>query len=397
MADQPGTLEELRSQTRARFGAIADEHGLEVRGERDEADGRYPKPIWDALCEGNAIGAAIPSEYGGLGLGLAGSSIVLEELAAADVGDMVPVLHNMVAVPLARHGSDALRREILPAIASGDRRLVFAVTERHAGSNVFAAKTRAIADGDDYLLTGEKHYISAVDLADAILILARTTSREECLRKGLDESAGLSLFLVDRDSEGLGWERLPLPRFRSVAQYAVRLDGVRVPSSRLVGTKGFGALPVLDALNVERILIPALILGATRWLLDLAIAHVKERRVFGDVPIGRYQAVQHPLAATFLRAQGLRLLIDRATESYDAGANPFEVSLPTAAARFAAVEVAEAALDAAGDALGTRGFESDLGLLGFAQMVRLFKSVPVSTPVLLNFVAEHHLGLPRSA
>jgi acyl-CoA dehydrogenase len=397
MTHDTAALETLRAELRTRFTAVAERHGLAVRGVRDEADGHYPQPISDALSEGHAVGAALPTEYGGLGLGLAGLAVVLEELAAADIGDMVPILTSMAAIPLAQHGSEELRREILPAIASGNQRLAFAVTEREAGSNVFAASTRAVADGNDFVLTGEKHYISAVDLASAVLLLARTTSREECTREGLDPSAGLSMFVVDRDSMGLSWERMALPRMRSVAQYALRLDRVRVPASRVVGARGFGVLPLLDALNIERILIPALILGATRWLLGIAIEHVKERRVFGDVPIGRYQAVQHPLAETFLRVQGLRLLLDRATETYDSGANPLDVSLPTAAARFAAVEVAEAALGAAGDALGARGFEPDIGLLGFAQMIRVFKSTPVSSPVMLNFVAEHHLGLPRSS
>ncbi len=394
---QATALDGFRAEVRTRFQRVADQHGHSVRGDRDEAEGLYPKPIWDALCEGKAIGAPIPPENGGLGLGLTGIAAVIEELAAADIGDMLPILNTMVAVPLTKYASDSLKSEVLPAVATGERRMVFAVTERDAGSNVFAAKTRAVADGDHFVLSGQKDYISAVDLADAILVLARTTSLEDCRRKGLNESAGLSLFLVDRDSPGLEFERLSLPRFRSVTQYALKMDEVRVPANRLVGAAGFGALPVLDALNVERILIPALVLGATRWLLDLSIEHVKKRRVFGDVPLGRYQAVQHPLAETFLRAEGLRRLLDHATATYDSGANPFEVSLPTSAARFAAVEVAEAGLNAAGDALGTRGFEPDIGLLGFAQLVRVFKSIPVSTPVLLNFVAEHHLGLPRSS
>ncbi len=397
MTSRYDALDNLRSEVRTRFESVAANHGIEIRGARDEADGHYPEAIWQAVKQGNAIGAAIPTEYGGLGLGLAGIAAVIEELAAADIGDMVPVLNAMVAVPLVNHAADALKQSILPAVATGERRLVFAVTERDAGSNVFAAKTQASADGDDFILTGTKDYISAVDLADAILILARTTSVEDCRRKGLDESAGLSLFLVDRDTPGLRWKRMTLPRFRSVTQYTVELEGVRVSGANMVGARGFGALPVLDALNVERILIPALILGATRWILDVSIQHAKDRCVFGDVPLGRYQAVQHPLAETFLKAQGLRRLLEHATTSYDSGANPFEVSLPTAAARFAAVEVAEAALNAAGTALGSHGFDPEIGLLGFAQMVQVFKSTPVSTPVMLNFVAEHHLGLPRSS
>ncbi len=399
MAIDTSALDALREQARTRFTALVATHGGAVRNQRTDVDGEYPAPLWEALAQDGLIGAYIPVEYGGLGLGLRGMAVVLEELAAADAGDMVPILSTMVAAPLVRHGTDALKREILPSIARGERRLAFAVTERAAGSNVFAAETQAVRDGDSYVLSGQKHYISAVDLADAILILARTTPRGPDAPPGQDGSdmAGFSLFLVDRESRGLTWERLTLPRLRSVCQYAVDLRDVRVPASRRVGPEGAAVFAVLDALNVERILIPALVLGATTWLLRLAVAHVNERRVFGDVPLGRYQAVQHPLAEVFLRTRGLRHLLDESTASYDDGANAFEVSLPTAAARFIAAEVADAALNAGSDAFGSRGFEADIGLLGFAQMVRLFRSAPVNTPVLLNFVAEHHLGLPRAS
>ena len=243
------------------------------------------------------------------------------------------------------------------------------------GSEAIAPSAgRSGRDGDSYVLSGRKAYVSAVDLADTILILARTTPRDATGAQDGSDMAGFSVFLVDRESSGLTWERLTLPRLRSVCQYAIDLNDVRVPKRRRLGPEGAAAFAVLDALNVERILIPALVLGATTWLLRSATAYVKERKVFGDVPIGQYQAVQHPLAAVFLRARGLRHLLDEAATTYDAGANAFEVSLPTAAARFIAAEVAEAALNAGTDAFGSRGFEEDIGLLGFAQMVRLVQS-----------------------
>ena len=390
-------LDALRNELATRFRRVAEEGGPAVRGARPDEEGQYPGAVWQALREGGVIGAPIAEEYGGLGLGLRGLAMVLEEMAAADIGDMMPILSTMAALPIATHGSEELKRTVLPDVASGKTRLAFAVTERAAGSNVFAAATQAARMGDHYVLNGEKHYISGVDHADAILLLARTKSIEACLGEGLEESAGLSLFLVDRDAPGLSWTQMSLPRFRSVAQYQLSLDDVRVPASRLVGARGFAVVPVLEALNVERILIPALVVGATRWALEIAIEHAKERRVFGDVPLGRYQAVQHPLAEVYLRLQGLRVLLDEATRHYDAGSDPLTVSLPTAAARFSAVEVAETTLHAVGQTLGTRGLEPDIGLLGFSQMVQLFKAAPVSTPVLLNFVAEHHLGLPRSS
>ena len=396
MSSKIERLESLRAALRERLERLVRDEGDTVRGRRADVEGAYPKSLHDVLVETGSVGAAIPTEYGGLGLGLQGLSVVLEEMGAADVGDMVPILNTMATAPIVKFGSETLKEEVLPRVASGDRRLAFAVTERESGSNAFAAETEAVREGDDYVLAGEKHWISAVDLADAILLLARTRSVEECQSEGIAPAAGLSMFLVDRESADLRWERLSLPRLRSVTQYRIELDGVRVPANRRVGAPGWGMLATLDALNVERMLIPALVVGATRWMIELSITHTRERRVFEGTPLAQYQAIQHPLAEVFLRLQGLRLLLERSTELYDSGVDPFRVSLPTAAARFASVELADLALEAGRTALGARGFEPDVGLLDFAQVAQLFKLAPVSNPVLLNFVAEHHLGMPRS-
>ena len=398
MTASAAAVDALRTEVRQRFAAVAATHGLNVRGKRDDGDGTYPGSVWEALGTGKAVGAAIPVDDGGLGLGLTGLAAVLEELAAADLGDMVPILTNMAALPLVRHGSPGLRAEILPAVASGNLRLAFAVTEQEAGSNVFAARTMAAADGDDFVLTGEKHYISGVDLAQAILILARTT-RGRGRPAGRLGPDGRAVHVPGRS----GQRRAPLGATRP-ATHEERDPVCDSPRGR----PGAGPPPG----GLRRIWRPA---PARRTQHRThphsrsdsrghALAPRRRHRARKEAPGVRRRthrtlpgrpSIRWP--ETFLRFQGLRLLVEEAARTYDDGANPLEVSLPTAAARFAAVEVAESALAAAGDALGTRGFEPDVGLLDFAQMVRVFKSTPISTPVMLNFVAEHHLGLPRSS
>jgi alkylation response protein AidB-like acyl-CoA dehydrogenase len=287
---------------------------------------------------------------------------------------------------LRRHGTQEQKREWLTRLADGSTKVVFAITEPDAGSNSHHITTTARRDGDDFLISGQKYYISGVDEAAAILTVTRT---------GTDPATGraeLSLFLVPVDSPGLSWNQLEVAAQIPDRQYTVFYDDVRVPASALVGAEGKGWLPLFDGLNPERITAAAICVGIGRYAVETAAAYARTRSVWGQ-PIGAHQGVSHPLAKAKIQVELAALMTAKAAWQHDQGLPAGEASNM---AKYAAAEAAIAAVDAAIQVHGGNGLSVEYGLMPLWGMARLMRIAPVNSEMVLNYVAQHTLRLPRS-
>jgi alkylation response protein AidB-like acyl-CoA dehydrogenase len=354
----------------------------------DHAERREPTTeLWTALGKHGYIGINIPEEYGGGGAGLSELAIVVEESAARGTPMLLMLVASAISAEvISTYGSDEQKRVWLPALADGSGKVVFAITEPDAGSNSHRISTSAVREGDDWVLRGQKYYISGVDEADAILVVART---------GTDETTGrgrLSLFLVDTDAPGL--EKTPLPVSVTLPdkQFTLFFDDVRVSADRLVGAEGEGMKQVFQGLNPERITGAALCVGIGRHVLERASSYAKERNVWG-APIGTHQGVSHPLAKAKIEIELAALMTSRAAWLHD---NKMPAGEASNMAKYAAAEAALAAIDAAIQTHGGNGLATEYGLLPYWGLARLLRIAPVNREMILNYVAQHSLGLPRS-
>jgi alkylation response protein AidB-like acyl-CoA dehydrogenase len=312
---------------------------------------------------------------------------VEEECAAAGC----PLLMLLVSPAIcgsiiAQYGSTEQKERWLPGLGSGQEKMVFAITEPDAGSNSHRISTVATRHGDGWRLRGTKYYISGVDDAPRMLVVTRT---------GVDERTGraeLSLFVVDTDAAGLTRQPIPVELLAAEKQFTLWFDDVEVGPDRLVGPEGGGLRPLFSGLNPERVLSAALLNGIARYALAKASAYAQERQVWG-VPIGTHQGIAHPLAKAAVDVELARLMTDKAAWMYDAGVDAAEASNM---AKFAAADAAAAALDQAIQTHGGNGMATEFGLATLWGMTRLLRIAPVSREMILNFVAQHTLGLPRS-
>lgn len=373
-------LEDLRATVRRACRDFG--HEYYVAASRDHTNARE---LWTELGRIGALGVAVPEEYGGGGQGMEALAVVAEEVAACGSPIMLIALSPAVcATMIHRHGSEEQRREWLPGLADGSKVLAFAITEPDAGSNAHNITTRAVAEGEEWVLTGQKYFVSHVDNADALVVIAH-------VEEGADPLGRLGAFLVPTDSPGLSFSPIDVEIVSPERQYALFFDGVRVPRTGAVGLDN-GLAVLFAGLNPERILSAALLNGIARYALDKAATYARERIVWG-VPIGAHQAIAHPLARAEVALAGSRLLTVEAARAYDRG----EVGgVPSAMAKLAASEGAEAALDAAVQTHGGNGMAREFGLSTLSGLVRLFRIAPVSTEMLLNHVAHKALDLPRS-
>ncbi len=354
---------------------------------------RYPEEFVADLTAHGWLGALIPQEYGGGGLDLTGASVVLEEVSASGGNPAACHAQMYVMGTLLRHGSEEQKRRYLPRIASGELRLqAFGVTEPAAGSDTGSIRTRAVHDGDTWQVNGQKIWTSRALHSDLMLLLARTTPSNECER----HTDGLSVFLVEmRDAAGNlipGLTINPIPTMMNHSTTEVFFDGVVLPADALVGTEGMGFRHVLDGMNAERILIAAECIGDGRFFLDRASAYASERVVFGR-PIGANQGVQFPLARAYADLQAADLMRYRAAELFDAGQ-------PCAAeanmAKLLASEASWAAGNAALDTHGGFGFAVEYDIERKLRETRLYKVAPINNNLVLTFLGEKVLGMPRS-
>ena len=360
-------------------------------GPAEYADhGRTSTPmsgLWSDLGKAGFIGINVPAEFGGGGAGMAELAMVAEESAAAGCPLLTLLVSSAIGVEiLRRHGTAAQRSEWLTRLADGGTKVVFAITEPDAGSNSHHITTTARRDGDDYLISGQKYYISGVDEAAAIITVTRT---------GTDPVTGraqLSLFLVPVDAPGLSWNRLDVAAQIPDRQYTVFYDDVRVPAAALIGEEGKGWAPLFDGLNPERIAAAAIGVGIGRYAVDTAADYARSRNVWGQ-PIGAHQGVSHPLAKAKIQVELAALMTAKAAWLYDQGLPAGEASNM---AKYAAAEAAIAAVDAAIQTHGGNGLSAEYGLMPLWGMARLLRIAPVNSEMVLNYVAQHSLKLPRS-
>jgi alkylation response protein AidB-like acyl-CoA dehydrogenase len=343
--------------------------------------------LWDALAEGGFIGVNLPEEYGGGGGGLTELAIVCEETAAQGCPlTLLLVSSGVSAEVIARYGSPECKQRWLPGIAAGTSKMVFAITEPDAGSNTHKLSTTASRDGDGWVLRGTKYYISGVNEAEAILVVART---------GVDEASGhgrLSLFIVPADAPGLVARPLPVDVILPERQFTLHFDDVRVGAGALVGAEGEGLRQVFHGLNPERITGAAAGVGVARYALRRAAEYARTRTVW-DQPIGSHQGVSHPLAKAAIETELAGLMTRKAAWQHDHGMSAGEASNM---AKYAAAEAAIAAVDQAIQTHGGNGVSSEFGLIPLWGLARLLRIAPVNREMVLNYVAQHTLDLPRS-
>ena len=366
--------------------AICKSFGRSYSREKHAA-GEPPTELWDALAEKGFLGVNLPEEWGGGGLGMSSLAAVGEEISAAGASLLLIVVSPaIVGSILARHGTEAQKERWLRGIAAGTTKVAFAITEPDAGTNSHNLSTSLERKGDTFVLRGQKTYISGVEHADAVLVVARTRLE--------DGSLGLpSLAIVDVDSPGFTRDPIPMPYIGPDQQWQLFFDGVEVEEERLIGGENGGLGPVFDGLNPERIMGAAIACGAGRNALAKAAAYANERVVWG-APIGTHQGLSHPLAEAKIELELARLMTQKAAALYDAGAPGAGES--SNMAKYAAAEAAIKCVDQAIQTHGGNGFALEYGLSDMWWGVRLTRTAPVSREMVLNYVAEHSLGLPKS-
>jgi len=355
-----------------------------------EENEAYPTAFVQALTKSGYLGALIPEEYGGSGMPLRAAAVILEEIHASgcNAGACHAQMYTMGTV--LRHGSEAQKKQYLPAIASGELRLqAFGVTEPTSGTDTTKLKTRAVRDGDSYVINGQKVWTSRALHSDLMLLLARTTPLEECKKK----SEGLSVFLLDiRHLRDKGLDIRPLKAMINHNTTEVFFDNVRIPASSLIGEEGKGFKYILDGMNAERILVSAEAIGDGRWFTKTAINYVKERRVF-DRTIGQNQSVQFPIARAHAEIEAADLVLRRAAAMFDAGLPcGDDANMGKLLAADATWHAAEACLQCHGGF----GYAREYDVERKWRETRLFQIAPISTNLVLSYIGEHMLGMPRS-
>jgi alkylation response protein AidB-like acyl-CoA dehydrogenase len=349
--------------------------------------GEKTDELWKTLGEQGFLGVNIPEEHGGGGQGLTELAIVTEELAACGMPLLLLLVSpGLCTSVLLRHGSPEQHAELLPALASGEAKMAFAITEPDAGSNSHRIATTATRDGDVYRLRGTKYYISGVDEARWLMVVARTGTDPN------DERGRLSIFVMDTDTPGLERQLLPVDVLSPEKQFTLFFDDCVVPANRLIGEEHEGLRVVFAGLNPERILGASIATGIGRYALEKASAYARDRRVWG-VPIGAHQAVAHPLAAAAVDVELARLMNDKACWLYDRALDAGEAANM---AKYAAAEAGLAALDASIQAHGGNGLAQEYDLAAYWGIARLLRTAPISKEMILNYVSTHTLGLPKS-
>jgi alkylation response protein AidB-like acyl-CoA dehydrogenase len=378
-------LQEIRDAVARLCTGFAGEYWREHDRER-----RYPTEFVRALTAAGYLSCLIPEEYGGSGLGLTAACAILEEVQASGANGAACHAQMYIMGTLLRHGSAAQKRQYLPKIATGELRLqAFGVTEPTAGTDTSSIRTTAVRRGDKYVVNGQKVWTSRAEHSDLMLLLARTTPRDEVAKK----TDGMSVFLVEMQAAlGRGLAIRPIRTMINHATTEVFFDNLEVPAPNLVGEEGRGFRYILDGMNAERILIAAECIGDARWFIDKATRYANERNVFGR-PIGQNQGIQFPIARVYMATRAAALMVERAGALYEKGE-------PCGAeANMAKQLAAEASWQAADTCLQTHGgfgFAEEYDIERKFRETRLYQIAPISTNLVLSYIAEHVLGLPRS-
>ena len=371
---------------------IGERFGLDYWRRQDEAKA-FPREFWKAVCDAGLCGVALPEKHGGAGLGMQEMALIIENLAAgaggSTVGQLFMVNPIFGGVSISRFGTPAMKTELLPKIISGEINCCMALTEPDAGSNTLEIKTFAHADGRGWRLDGNKIWITGVPDAAKMLVVARTTK----LSEGGRRTAGLSMFMIDVERAGLTHQAIDKVGTNTLASSNVFFDNVRIEPEELVGTLDGGWKELLDVLNTERIVTTAGLVGTGELALRLAVDYANQRKVFGSTPISAYQGLQFPLAQCHAEIESARLMNYKAAANFDAGL-PYgsEANI----AKLLAAQAVSRATERSMQTMGGMGFAKESHVERLWRDCRLFRFAPISEEMVLNYIAVHDLGMPRS-
>jgi alkylation response protein AidB-like acyl-CoA dehydrogenase len=350
----------------------------------------YPTEFVRALTEAGYLAALIPEDYGGSGLPISAAAAILEEVHASGGNGAACHAQMYMMGTILRHGSPAQKQAYLPAIANGDLRLqAFGVTEPTSGTDTLSLRTTARREGDHYIINGQKIWTSRAEHSDLMLLLARTTPRERAKTR----TDGLSVFLVDmRLADGTNMTVTPIRTMMNHGTTQIFFDDLRVPAENMIGEEGKGFRYILSGMNAERILIAAECIGDAKWFIGKATAYAKERVLFGR-PIGQNQGVQFPIARAYAQMRAAELMVHEAARKYEAGE---DIGPEANMAKLLAADASWAAADMCVQTHGGFGFAEEYDVERKFRETRLYQVAPISTNMILSYLAEHVLGLPRS-
>lgn len=390
-------LTEQQRLVRDSIRELCSEFGPAYWRERDR-EGEYPHEFVEALARDGWFGILIPEEYGGVGMGTPEAAVMMEEIAAAGGGFAGPQsIHGGIynSVPLVKYADESLKADLLPDVAAGDVRVqAFGFTEPNAGSDSTSIETRAEHEGDEYVVNGQKIWTSRVDASDYLVLMARTTPKSDAEKR----TKGISMFLVDiergLENGSITIEPIPKTTSNAVHSFEVWFENLRIPESNLIGVEGNGFYQVLDGLNEERLVIAAECIGLGEVAIDAGVSYAKEREVFG-APIGSNQAVQHPLAKAYADVQAAKQVTYSAAERIDDD-DTIDVGAQANMSKYLAAEAAYQAADAAVQTHGGFGVAVEYDVERYFREARLTRLVPVTQELVLNYLGENVLRLPRS-
>jgi alkylation response protein AidB-like acyl-CoA dehydrogenase len=392
MTDTTGFVEnEERQALRKSVAAMAANYGQDYYLEKARA-GEHTTELWDEAGKLGFIGVNLPEEYGGGGAGMYELSLVMEEMSAAGSALLMMVVSPAInGTIISKFGTEEQKKRWIPGIADGSITMAFAITEPDAGSNSHKITTTARRDGSDWILSGQKVYISGVDQAQAVLVVGRASQSN---RGAKSESLRPALFVVPTDTPGFSFTKIPMEIVSPEFQFQVFLDEVRLPADALVGSEDAAIAQLFAGLNPERIMGAASAVGMGRFAISKATEYVKTRQVW-RTPIGAHQGISHPLAQNHIEIELAKLMMQKAATLYDVG-DDFGAAEAANMAKYAAAEASVRAVDQAVQSLGGNGLTKEYGIASVLTASRLARIAPVSREMILNFVAQTSLGLPRS-
>jgi acyl-CoA dehydrogenase len=384
-AEHDGSYQEIRAAVRALCANFPGEYWRGLDRER-----AYPTAFVKALTDAGFLAALIPEEFGGSGLTISAAAVIMEEIQAAGCNGAPCHAQMYTMGTVLRHGSPEQKARYLPGIARGELRLqAFGVSEPTSGTDTLSLRTTAVRDGDRYVVNGQKIWTSRAEHSDLMLLLARTTPSEKTKKR----TEGLSVFLVDlREVKGKGLTIRPIRTMMNHATTEIFFDNMPVPAANLIGVEGNGFRYILSGMNAERILISAECIGDAKWFIEKATAYAKERVVFGR-PIGQNQGIQFPIARAYAQMRAAELMVREAAAAYDAGR---DCGAEANMAKLIAADATWAAAETCLQTHGGFGFAEEYDIERKFRETRLYQVAPISTNLILSYVAEHVLGLPRS-
>ena len=382
---QAEELQQIRQSVVALCDKFPGEYWRELDAKRE-----YPTAFVQALTEAGFLAVLIPEEYGGSGLGLTAAAAVLEEIQKSGCNGAACHAQMYIMGTILRHGNAEQKAKWLPKIATGELRLqAFGVSEPSNGTDTLSLKTRAVRNGDHYVVNGGKIWTSRAEHSDLMLLLARTTPREEAKSR----SDGLSVFVVDmRETVGNGMTIKPIRTMINHSTTQVFFDDMKVPAENLLGEEGKGFKYILTGMNAERVLIGAETIGDARWFIQKATDYANERQVFGR-PIAQNQGIQFPIAKAYAQTEAANLMVEKAARLYDEGK---DIGPEANMAKMLAAEASWAAADTCLQTHGGYGFAEEYDVERKFRETRLYQIAPISTNLILSYLSEHVLGMPRS-